>query len=354
MQARDFRQRLDGSSPRVWGTLMHGAAVGLAFRFIPTGVGNTGRRCAITAFLPVHPHGCGEHPGERGIDLHDVGSSPRVWGTPFYGWRVANAARFIPTGVGNTDRLQEENARMAGSSPRVWGTRNRGGEYPPPCRFIPTGVGNTQSAQSCCCCCSVHPHGCGEHCPRDAVAPSTAGSSPRVWGTRVSTAAMGRSTWFIPTGVGNTTSCKRTIRTWPVHPHGCGEHPRPRRCCLGAGGSSPRVWGTLKEKKEAQLLQRFIPTGVGNTDRAWAEPTSLAVHPHGCGEHRKVSRICGAVTGSSPRVWGTRSIAAQMCAAYRFIPTGVGNTTTCAGHPAQPAVHPHGCGEHRRLIHAPS
>ena len=71
----------DGSSPRVWGTLMDAFQILKFIRFIPTGVGNA---CALNPMLiqwAVHPHGC----GERFVPLASLhqtrGSSPRVWGT---------------------------------------------------------------------------------------------------------------------------------------------------------------------------------------------------------------------------------------------------------------------------------
>ena len=53
----------------------------------------------------------------------------------------------------------------------------------------------------------------------------------------------------------------------------------------GSCGSSPRVWGTLKPAQLMAFLNRFIPTGVGNTPGFDYDRFFFAVHPHGCGEH---------------------------------------------------------------------
>ena len=194
---------------------------------------------------PVHPHGCGERGVYQGSIGQFNGSSPRVWGTLILLFRVSTNKRFIPTGVGNakTDRRpairvwvhphgcgERRNALgdaflFAGSSPRVWGTRGfyLGGLRLP--RFIPTGVGNALYPARSRIGTAVHPHGCGER----------AGVDGRVVET-------GR---FIPTGVGNALSSGRLESAGSVHPHGCGERSTQDTTSKLAAGSSPRVWGTL-------------------------------------------------------------------------------------------------------------
>ena len=91
----------------------------------------------------------------------------------------------------------------------------------------------------------------------------------------------------------------------------------------------------------------------GSSPRVWGTRRHLprvqhrpAVHPHGCGEHRDLSAPAPASSGSSPRVWGTRWGGLGRIANLRFIPTGVGNTAASCRRTRYPAVHPHGCGEH--------
>ena len=70
-------------------------------------------------------------------------------------------------------------------------------------------------------------------------------------------------------------------------------------------GSSPRVWGTLKEDAGKQSSVRFIPAGAGNTPLASLEAHRIPVHPRGCGEHTKTRNGSLVLSGSSPRVRGT-------------------------------------------------
>ncbi len=147
----------------MWGTLPDTFTPNLDDRFIPTHVGNTYvplKNCGKTS---VHPHACGEHPGEEVCEECGGGSSPRMWGTPATRGRNSLLLRFIPTHVGNTTR----------TAPPVYRE-------------------------------SVHPHACGEHSFMHPHTVLNLGSSPRMWGTlegRRSASLRGR---FIPTHVGNT------------------------------------------------------------------------------------------------------------------------------------------------------
>ena len=152
-----------------------------------------------------------------------------------------------------------------GSSPRVWGTRLKEITWRNKRRFIPTGVGNTAVLDNSSITYSVHPHGCGEHVFSIQALPYLHGSSPRVWGTRISIGRNSRQRRFIPTGVGNTFDTVIVDEAQSVHPHGCGEH----------------VLNIL----QALIRLRFIPTGVGNTPWDLMGTSQSAVHPHGCGEH---------------------------------------------------------------------
>ncbi len=193
-----------------------------------------------------------------------------------------------------------------GSSPRVWGTHWPRRHACGCGRFIPTGVGNTQPTGQRLLQGTVHPHGCGEHLAEINASAVKTGSSPRVWGTPHAAARYQDVNRFIPTGVGNTPTFHIGPRPNAVHPHGCGEHmPSPSRAPVELG-SSPRVWGTRSADIERDAGNRFIPTGVGNTMKTLIEHRAVAVHPHGCGEHNSFGSKAGAC--------------------MRFIPTGVGNT----------------------------
>ena len=133
---------------------------------------------------------------------------------------------------------------------------------------------------------------------------------------------------FIPTPVGNTRCAALHDGRPTVHPHACGEHRIGTAADRAVSGSSPRLWGTHHIADVRHGKHRFIPTPVGNTLPLLRQLIAQAVHPHACGEHPH-NRWCR-----------------PDCT--RFIPTPVGNTADVSARPNTMTVHPHACGEHGR------
>ncbi len=236
--------------------------------------------------------------------------------------------------------------RLGGSSPRVWGTWERSSHDLHLERFIPTCVGNIPDVPWCADLLAVHPHVCGEHFSEPGPPTGAGGSSPRVWGTcRLIDPRLCKSR-FIPTCVGNIRSPQCVSFAEPVHPHVCGEHKQRPAQIRPAMGSSPRVWGTSNEAFVQLGRLRFIPTCVGNMRITQRSSSRRAVHPHVCGEHCPQSSHLFPLPGSSPRVWGTSLHGFQAGIPARFIPTCVGNIKYSRPCMSATTVHPHVCGEH--------
>ena len=70
-----------GSSPRLWGTLLCESPHFIQNRFIPTLVGNSFFAIVTGSKPTVHPHACGELTILFGVQVTVYGSSPRLWGT---------------------------------------------------------------------------------------------------------------------------------------------------------------------------------------------------------------------------------------------------------------------------------
>ncbi len=337
-------------------------------------MGNTRTPTASPRSASVHPHGCGEYDYRIGHGRYFFGSSPRVWGILFANTKTRSFSRFIPTGVGNTFYPARRLPRLSvhphgcgeyeivntmlrelnGSSPRVWGIPLDLFETDLPRRFIPTGVGNTSIVMYFLRPQTVHPHGCGEYQRRRIAFTIQHGSSPRVWGILRNNTRNFLHWRFIPTGVGNTTPDREPMRAYAVHPHGCGEYNRSSLRRPEIYGSSPRVWGIQKLQRLPRFPDRFIPTGVGNTSPRTHPQIRQTVHPHGCGEYM-TRTVAGSVrTGSSPRVWGIQLVRRLEHLTPRFIPTGVGNTHSLCTNDCICPVHPHGCGEYQLITVFPS
>ena len=131
---------------------------------------------------------------------------------------------------------------------------------------------------------------------------------------------------FIPTLVGNSAIILLQKEMLAVHPHACGE--LRRYCFTGPDrtGSSPRLWGTLKNSKRKLLEDRFIPTLVGNSTASTSNWKKVTVHPHACGELPTGQTENSFQQGSSPRLWGTQWTLSYLESVLRFIPTLVGNS----------------------------
>ena len=166
---------------------------------------------------------------------------------------------------------------------------------------------------------------CGERLSSRTSCRFYIGSSPRVWGTPLNRLSALRAVRFIPTCVGNARWLNVPSIIFAVHPHVCGERMSGYNYFFRLYGSSPRVWGTLGNKCGCRCDDRFIPTCVGNAPNRPELPIYLSVHPHVCGERRKIATSASSATGSSPRVWGTPPGHGPDVHTRRFIPTCVGN-----------------------------
>ncbi len=101
-----------GSSPQAWGTC-NGVPARQPFdRFIPTGVGNMGIMRDHRSQIAVHPHRRGEHKKECNGGINNGGSSPQAWGTLHLLGVLLMLIRFIPTGVGNMDKIDDLTAKI--------------------------------------------------------------------------------------------------------------------------------------------------------------------------------------------------------------------------------------------------
>ena len=132
---------------------------------------------------------------------------------------------------------------------------------------------------------------------------------------------------FIPTDVGNTKLPRFRTSATTVHPHERGEYVMYDDLNRRDDGSSPRAWGIHRSARHSCRGQRFIPTGVGNTQRIICPTCRTTVHPHGRGEYCQSARSRQGCYGSSPRAWGILVFSMPVFLLLRFIPTGVGNTS---------------------------
>ena len=124
----------------------------------------------------------------------------------------------------------------------------------------------------------------------------------------------------IPAWAGNTHDPARSRWLRSVHPRACGEHWRRSTRRLRMSGSSPRMRGTRASRESLPSPTRFIPAHAGNTCCRSAAMSASAVHPRACGEHHDVARRAAARAGSSPRMRGTHRGRHRLHAERRLSP----------------------------------
>ena len=233
-----------------------------------------------------------------------------------------------------------------GSSPRLWGVSGHGGRRHQQHRFIPTPVGSILQPTGKPEPETVHPHACGSIVYTGGGEFLGDGSSPRLWGVWSSEKLPFFCARFIPTPVGSISEFPRSPRFCPVHPHACGEYATVSVSMKLSSGSSPRLWGVSRAQAHASGERRFIPTPVGSM-RSWpGQPRSFPVHPHACGEYASRFNITSAIVGSSPRLWGVSTTTQGGTKCQRFIPTPVGSIGLELVFDCLRPVHPHACGEY--------
>ena len=142
---------------------------------------------------------------------------------------------------------------------------------------------------------------------------------------------------IIPAHAGNTLrAAVACIRFWD-HPRACGEHVGVDTDCTRLEGSSPRMRGTLVCYLPSLRAAGIIPAHAGNTHgTSSAGSQSPSDHPRACGEHYMSSGLNTGLTGSSPRMRGTRLTAENRANNSRDHPRACGEH-----HAGWSAVHRH-------------
>ncbi len=107
--------------------------------------------------------------------------------------------------------------------------------------FTPASAGNTLLDEMSQAEVDLHPRVCGEHI---GTATVLTGSSPRLRGTLPQGPQAPDSNRFIPASAGNTLESEFIHPKTPVHPRVCGEHTNEWRRLYTTAGSSPRLRGT--------------------------------------------------------------------------------------------------------------
>ena len=212
-----------GSSPRVRGTRRRSSGPSVRVRIIPACAGNASIRIPVSPARSDHPRVCGERFSYQASAPLLDGSSPRVRGTLPLDGSPTNSKRIIPACAGNAGSIRipltspTDHPRVCGervtrtssdqtydgSSPRVRGTRGHRDRWCPSGRIIPACAGNARRLLGILARIADHPRVCGERGLLVALVIVLAGSSPRVRGTRLPSLKGVQDTRIIPACAGN-------------------------------------------------------------------------------------------------------------------------------------------------------
>ena len=196
-------------------------------------------------------------------------------------------------------------------------------------------------------CRTDHPRVCGELVAALACMSMSAGSSPRVRGTLLIARADELRQRIIPACAGNSHDRGHGERRLADHPRVCGELPHCTRSPEPLSGSSPRVRGTRRHDWTGCRESRIIPACAGNSGWIVTRVRSRSDHPRVCGELSARRRRRSFSAGSSPRVRGTHWPWSVLHLDGRIIPACAGNSRLRPRHDPRAADHPRVCGELR-------
>ena len=198
-----------GSSPRVRGPRALGERHGARERLIPARAGTTGPSVQAADAGAAHPRACGDHGRSQPRATASAGSSPRVRGPPWRGWRRGSQAAAHPRACGDHGAMPLPRRGRAGSSPRVRGPPAQSDPDAYVRRLIPARAGTTCALSRAVCATAAHPRACGDH-PHPRRRPPA-------------------PVRLIPARAGTTPLRSITIRPRPAHPRACGDHARRPR-----------------------------------------------------------------------------------------------------------------------------
>ena len=342
-----------GSSPRMRGTRADAALGVNQLGIIPAYAGNTDTIGLTPQGLRDHPRVCGEHPRLEPSLSAAEGSSPRMRGTPRSRSMARRRSGIIPAYAGNTCSRRSR-FMCARDHPRVCGEHQLPVIEPVQVvGIIPAYAGNTSTCRCIVTNLRDHPRVCGEHSMLKAAANASTGSSPRMRGTPGQYAVLGDGRGIIPAYAGNTGRFLPRPHHRRDHPRVCGEHSKVLLIRSNCSGSSPRMRGTPFRYGLRVDLRGIIPAYAGNTMSLKKVSLRCWDHPRVCGEHHTLGTSGSQSQGSSPRMRGTLGFPVVFPCIFGIIPAYAGNTDHGTLYRVGAKDHPRVCGEHHDLRMVP-
>ena len=174
--------------------------------------------------------------------------------------------------------------------------------------------------------CRDHPRACGAHSSSATRLSCPQGSSPRMRGSPIRLTNVARFLGIIPAHAGLTSSTSRNHDKLRDHPRACGAHLTVDCLFLKCPGSSPRMRGSLYDRRQTHGGFGIIPAHAGLTSSWLSQFISLRDHPRACGAHFKLVVSVYQPAGSSPRMRGSLIKCNTLVMSTGIIPAHAGLT----------------------------
>ena len=136
-----------------------------------------------------------------------------------------------------------------------------------------------------------------------------------------------------------------TVLLWD-HPRACGAHRQKQLRGILLQGSSPRMRGSLTDRRRNDISAGIIPAHAGLTSRITADINAPRDHPRACGAHRSENGWKRVRWGSSPRMRGSLSSGTVNVRVDGIIPAHAGLTYAIKKWNPEAKDHPRACGAH--------
>ena len=343
-RAKHEPQQKRGTSPRVRGKPMYGGRKECSPRYIPACAGETARPMVRISVTTVHPRVCGGNFIFCTVRVIQNGTSPRVRGKLWTHLPTVGRERYIPACAGET-WLRPTSPRQAGVHPRVCGGNTR----PRPSTkggtgYIPACAGETRASHAARRRKTVHPRVCGGNLEVSHLLSKLLGYIPACAGETAFFCLQLLADRVHPRVCGETEACLLAKRLHEVHPRVCGGNGVMILGSRAVTGTSPRVRGKRSVPRSAPYTGRYIPACAGETCAKEPRPAWYRVHPRVCGGNVPSFQFRVSPRGTSPRVRGKQPERSWMASGLRYIPACAGETGVAYSANREYPVHPRVCG----------
>ena len=194
-----------------------------------------------------------------------------------------------------------------------------------------------------------HPRACGAHSKEIEEEWKFTGSSPRMRGSPSIVIAHTIFIGIIPAHAGLTCVIFKYVILFWDHPRACGAHIFFVTLVSFLTGSSPRMRGSRYFCHFLMLEDGIIPAHAGLTSRSQVNGCVTWDHPRACGAHSSQSIGPSFPLGSSPRMRGSLPddvVHDRICG---IIPAHAGLTERILSQIGGLRDHPRACGAHEGL-----